>query len=491
MTDNHSLSLSLAFKRQLASNLFPTFEKLLPTEAIEQYVKDKLPHTRDKVYTPSRTALSMIFTGVQEDKSLQNTVNIFNAKYESECKILQQRESALLLASKESASKNKKKRGRPQQFCSKLPKSKTTPLSDRTVAYTKARQRLPTEFLRFIFNHTNSPFVNKEEIWHEMRTFITDGTYCQLQDTSAIREIYPPIENNGMYPQALLQVFIRQGSGQIQDYASGNRKMSELELVLPMIKKMQDKDLLLADDLYNTYCHFCFILQQKAHIIVPGKRDRNYTVEKVIAPGDEIVKINKPSKRPDYVSVHDWENLPEDILLRRISYEYPTKDGLQTSVLYTTILDEKIEKTEIVLKYTSRWDIEICIREIKTLMDINVLRAKSPDMLEKELTASLIAYNFVRYSLRQRRQHGLCRSGRRDGNEGGRHVCVHCSDRHYLHGRSQTFGCCSSFGLRMERPDNRYNKRRRKRQLRSGKRQDEGERSESGGRICSPRSNRC
>jgi len=61
------------------------------------------------------------------------------------------------------------------------------------------------------------------------------------------------------------------------------------------------------------------------------------------------------------------------------------------------LLDERIEKSEIVLKYTTRWDIEICIREIKTLMDINVLRAKSPDMLRKELTASLIAYNFVRY----------------------------------------------------------------------------------------------
>jgi hypothetical protein len=91
--------------------------------------------------------------------------------------------------------------------------------------------------------------------------------------------------------------------------------------------------------------------------------------------------------------------LPEDILLRRISYQYPTRDGLQTAILYTTILDKKIEKTEIVLKYSSRWDMEICIREIKTLMDINVLRAKSPDMLEKELTASLIAYNFVRYTI--------------------------------------------------------------------------------------------
>jgi hypothetical protein len=50
MTDNTSLSLSLAFKRQLAINLLPAFENLLPMEAIDRYVKDNLSHTRDKVY---------------------------------------------------------------------------------------------------------------------------------------------------------------------------------------------------------------------------------------------------------------------------------------------------------------------------------------------------------------------------------------------------------------------------------------------------------
>jgi hypothetical protein len=370
---------------------------LLPTEAIDLYVKDNLSHTRDKVYTPARTAFAMIFTGVQEDKSLQNTVNVFNEKYGLECKLLKQRESELLTLSKEEDSKKEKKSGRPRRYKSKIPKSKSRVLSDRTVAYTKARQRLPLELLHLIFEQTNNPNDIKEESWYGYRTYITDGTYVQLQDTDKIREDYPPVENNGMFPQGLLQVFMRQGSGQISAYALGNRNISELELVLPMINKLQEGDLLLADDLYNTYYHFCLIRQQKAHVIVPGKRDRNYTVEKVISDGDEIVKINKTKKRPDYVSKEEWSNLPKDILLRRITYTYQTKTGVETAVLYTTILDEKIEKTAIILKYISRWDVEICIREIKTLMDINVLRAKSPDMLQKELAASLIAYNFVRH----------------------------------------------------------------------------------------------
>ena len=397
MTDNTSLSLSLAFNEQLRGNLLPAFENLLPIQAIDKYVTDHLSLTRDKVYTPARTSFSMIFTGVQEDKSLQNTVNIFNEKYESECKILKQKETDFFLRCKEEDSKKAKKSGRPREYKSKIPKSKSRELSDSTVAYNNARKRLPIELLQLIFDQTNSPCDIQEESWHGYRTYITDGTYLQLQDTEKIREKYPPMENNGMFPQALLQVFIRHGSGQIHNFELGSRKISELVLVMPMLKKMQADDLLLADDLYNTYYHFCLIQQQMAHIIVPGKRDRNYTVVKIISDGDEIVEIKKPKQKPEYVSQEDWANLPNSMLLRRISYKYQTKDGLQAAILYTTIMNEEIEKTEIILKYTTRWDIEICIREIKTLMDINVLRAKSPEMLKKELIASLIAYNFVRY----------------------------------------------------------------------------------------------
>jgi IS4 transposase len=82
--------------------------------------------------------------------------------------------------------------------------------------------------------------------------------------------------------------------------------------------------------------------------------------------------------------------------LRRISYEYPTKEGVETAVLYTTLTDEKINAVSIVQKYEKRWDIEISIREIKTLMDINVLRSKSCRMLKKELGIALTAYNMVR-----------------------------------------------------------------------------------------------
>jgi IS4 transposase len=162
-----------------------------------------------------------------------------------------------------------------------------------------------------------------------------------------------------------------------------------------MIKKLEKNSLLLADDLYNTYYHFCLILEQQCHMIVPGKRDRNYKVIRTICDNDQIVEISK-TVRPDYVNREDWDQLPKTILLRRISYDYPTKNGMEPAVLYTTVLDDTITAADIVAKYTMRWDIEISIREIKTIMDINILRSKSREMLFKELITALTAYNMVR-----------------------------------------------------------------------------------------------
>jgi hypothetical protein len=96
------------------------------------------------------------------------------------------------------------------------------------------------------------------------------------------------------------------------------------------------------------------------------------------------------------VSREEWDTLPGKMRLRRISYRHPTRNGIESGVLYTTLLHPKISQADIVSKYATRWEIEIGIREIKTLMDINVLRSKSPDMINKELAVSLMAYNMVR-----------------------------------------------------------------------------------------------
>ena len=392
MTANESFNLSLQINDLLKTDLSHVFQEDIPVDLIENQALELMPGSRERVFTACNVLLTMLLSATKEDKSLQEGLNTFKTVFEHHCKQVQQAESEQLEQEKIKDSLSPKKPGRPQKYQSGMLKSHIKPLSASTAGYSMARRRLDTSLVQTVYEHSTDFGHLDNELWHGMKTYMTDGTYLQLQDTVDIRSEYTVKGQEDSYPQALLQVLIRQGSGQISQFSLASRGESELALVIPMIRKLEKNSLLLADDLYNTYYHFCLILSGGCHIIVPGKRDRNYKVTRKIT---EIVEISK-TKCPDYVCKEEWKSLPDTILLRRIIYRYPTKTGLASAVLYTTILDPKISTADIVAKYVMRWDIEITIREAKTMMDINVLRSKSRKMLFKELLIALTAYNLIR-----------------------------------------------------------------------------------------------
>jgi hypothetical protein len=395
MTANESLKLSLQVHDLLKTDLSHVFHEDIPFDLIEKQAQAVMPGSRDRIFTPCNIILTMLLSATKEDKSIQEGLNTFKLVFENNCKKVSQEEARQLEQEKIADSFGKKGAGRPKKYQSTLPKSHQKPLSYSTAGYSTARKKLDTGIIQTVFEHSSDFGALENEQWYGLTTYITDGTYLQLQDTEDIKSEYAVKNQEDSYPQALLQAFIRQGSGQVSQFKIASRQTSELTLVVPMIKKLEEGSLLLADDLYNSYYHFCLILLQGCHIIVPGKRARNYKVIRKINENDLIVEVPK-TKRPIYVSKDEWKKLPDKILLRRIEYSYPTKTGKESAVLYTTILDDKITASEIITKYSMRWDIEISIREVKTIMDINVLRSKSREMLFKELLIALTAYNLVR-----------------------------------------------------------------------------------------------
>jgi hypothetical protein len=46
--------------------------------------------------------------------------------------------------------------------------------------------------------------------------------------------------------------------------------------------------------------------------------------------------------------------------------------------------------------YRRRWQVEVDLRSIKAVMGVDILRAKSPAMIDKEMAVHLLAYNLVR-----------------------------------------------------------------------------------------------
>ena len=73
--------------------------------------------------------------------------------------------------------------------------------------------------------------------------------------------------------------------------------------------------------------------------------------------------------------------------------------------LATTLLDAEAYPAEaLAALYRARWNIELRYSEIKTTMGADVLRCKSPAMIEKELCMNAIGYNLIRCVMQEAAQ---------------------------------------------------------------------------------------
>ena len=104
---------------------------------------------------------------------------------------------------------------------------------------------------------------------------------------------------------------------------------------------------------------------------------------------DGLIRLTKPP-RPDWMSREYYDQwVPDELTIRVIKSKNRT--------IVTTLLDaEKYPRSEIVSLYLARWHVELDLRAIKSLMKMDVLRCKTPEMVRKEITVHLLVYNLLR-----------------------------------------------------------------------------------------------
>ena len=393
MKQNRSLAISSKIQECKMSNIIGMLEKEFPSSVLNNRNEDT--KTRDRIFTVNNTLLTMVLTSVQQDKTLKNSVDLYYMIHQKhKIQALEELEKSIKAKKEEDLKSTIIKAGRPKTYTLQLPKSLEKDISLNTAAYSKARDRVPIELADDLFKKSRIAQVeNCYSHWNGYRVFLGDGTYIQMQDTESIRGKYE-VRHNGVasegYPQGLLEVIIERGTGQLYDFKLSNRHTSELSLFYGMLDQIPQKSLLLLDDLYNCFEIISKCKRLGVEIVVPAKRERNYELVEKLGDGDEIISIKTPKNRSKWLEVNEK---PGSLIVRRIQCKSPEGEDY---ILLTTILDKKITKEDIQLLYLTRWDIEIGIREIKTVMDINILRSKTPEMALKELCISLASYNLIR-----------------------------------------------------------------------------------------------
>jgi hypothetical protein len=280
------------------------------------------------------------------------------------------------------------------------------PCSSDTGPYCNARQRLPENLVVRLVNETGQALhiqSRDDWKWKGRSVKLVDGTTVSMPDTPENQQEYPQPKDQkpGVgFPIARLVGVISLLCGAVLDVAIGpyqGKQTGEHALLRQILDdSLSAGDILLADRYYCSYFLIARLQQMGVDVVfqLHGSRSSDFRRGIKLGKKDHLVTWDKPKQRPDWMDEKTYDEMPDTLTVREIKS--------QGKVIVTTMLDPKqAKRKEIAALYTKRWLIEVDLRFIKTILEMDILRCKTPSMVRKEIWVHLLAYNLIRTVMAQ------------------------------------------------------------------------------------------
>jgi len=278
--------------------------------------------------------------------------------------------------------------------------------SPRTSGYCKARKRLRQRDIEQV-NDQVTPRIQtqaeSQELWHGRHVKIVDGSCVSMPDTRPNQHAYPQptAQKAGCgFPVVRIVVVFSLITGVILEWAKGSLHVGEGALFRSLWDRFEPGDVALADSGFCSYADVFLLLQRGIDCVMRNHQRRKVglCLVKGLGKADRIIQWHKTGTRPKWMDKKQWEDMPDRLTVREISFHVPVP-GFRTDTvtLVTTLLDPKAFPSKAFVElYRRRWLAELFLRDIKTTMEMDVLRCKSPAMIHKELAMYVMAYNLIR-----------------------------------------------------------------------------------------------
>ena len=355
--------------RQLRARFVQTMDSVLgdvlPPSLLMQWIAEEAGNYRQRIYGPLQTLMLFIEQVLSADQSCQDAV----ARGVS---------------------------GRVAQ--------EQAPCSLNTAAYSKARSRLPLELIGRLGRETGEKLCSQQPKawrWRGREVKLVDGTTVSMPDTAANQTDFPqsPTQKPGLgFPLARLVAIVSLSCGAVLDWAVGpceGKQTGETALLWKLAQNLRPGDVVIADRYYAGYFLIALLTRLGVDVVIRQHQCRytDFRRGQRLGAKDHIVSWPR-LQRPAWMDAATYATMPEMLGMREV------RVGGWT--LVTTLADAKeVSKLELLELYRARWQIELDLRSIKTVMQMEVLRCKSPQMVCKEIAVHMLAYNLVRAVMAQ------------------------------------------------------------------------------------------
>lgn len=277
-----------------------------------------------------------------------------------------------------------------------------------TSAYCQARKRLPENLLQRLFCQVAQGLENQvtsEYLWCGRHVKVIDGSTVSMPDTPVNQKAYPQPSSQAEgcgFPSAKIGALFSLATGAAVALVISVVNTHDVKLARMIYQFLNPGDVLLGDCAFCSYADMFFIQNHDCDAVFRLSQTRKNEIErgkrKPLTSYESIEIWHKPKTRPKGLSAEEFAQLPKALSIRIIKYYIP-HPGFRTKhvILATTLLDSKVyPPTEIMRLYGQRWEVELNLRHLKTTLDMDILRGKTPEIVRKEIYAHLLAYNLLR-----------------------------------------------------------------------------------------------
>lgn len=345
---------------------------LLNTAQLERLIRQHCTHQRERTYPPMVTVGLFLEQVLSADHSCQDAVA----------------------------------RGLSHRVAQNLSTS-----SLNTGPYCKARQRLSSTLLPALGKTLGQHLCHAQSKpwrWRGREVKLIDGTTVTMPDTALNQASYPQstLQKTGLgFPVMRIVGILSLGCGAVLDWVQGacSGKLSgETAMLRQLDAALSPGDILLMDRYYTGYFTVARLLAQGIDFVSRQHQLRHTDFRKGLrlGKGDHVAVWSRPV-RPKWMTTEEYDSSPLSLQVRE------TRVGQW--ILITSLKDAKtVSRQELNKLYCWRWHVELDFRAIKSVLQMDVLRCKTPEMVIKEVAAHLLAYNLVRSVMAQSASQAGC-----------------------------------------------------------------------------------
>lgn len=274
--------------------------------------------------------------------------------------------------------------------------------------YCRARAKLSASALRETCLEIATELEDQaptEWLWKGRHAYLVDGFTFTLPDTPANQAEFPQPSSQAEgvgFPIARACVLLSLATACVKEMAYGpyqGKRTGETALLRQMLDSLSAGDVLVADSYYCSFLMIALLLSRGVDVCatVHASRHVDFRRGRRLGKYDHLVTWQKPP-RPDWMDEETYALIPQKLTLREIRYNV-VEPGKRTEKLtvVTTLTDPHVySKEDIAELYGFRWNVELDIRSIKSALNLDHVRCQSPQMVEKEVWTTFLAYNLIR-----------------------------------------------------------------------------------------------